>query len=522
MRYAVLLYCLTLAFKVHAAVMTCTAEGASPVVFRVPGPFRIPEKKIRSEYYPVALQIISSFKQYLEEESGTNIPGPVSFEFIFSPRDLVPSFERTLVRIATVKKDEFSRKKVRIMRLSLNRFRVRYIRFHTSPNENGQVCYDLYHLEADSKGRTLRTVIIKSFLDRRMPCKEPFYCFSEGREIQYKGFTMNGEPTAYRKKQFTVNRNGYKQWTRIKECRNRMFHPNGLLSGETIHDSQYTYREEVGCLIYNLMLDKLGRIHSYEYAFLTTKKRPAPQSWFYHALIQETSPFRDKRIVRQYLFSKGKRCFQSGNCREASFDEMLRLRYFKDSEFLILPGKDGLSEADRKEVNDCFIFNTAFNENGRVLTRRVLNTILTVSGQNGSETLLNILSSYREIRFFEEKGTLKKVMVSFYDAGRERILTCVRQVIIKIMQTMKNDGPSRIRFFILSPDNAEEPYEQEIVQDCGYIIDEAVFGDLFIPRKKNRDYDIHVQTVTPEGEITEWVLCHYEMMNGNKIYRERR
>jgi hypothetical protein len=512
--FVVLLSCFCWPESLPGTAFTYPFEGGSSIVFRIPRSSPVTKEVLNSKYYPAASQIVAKLIQIQQEEENREIPRTARFEFLFSPEDRVPSFARALLRITS----PLVEKQIRIFRLTYTHSRLLYLRFHELSNQDSGLFYDFYNIEFDGKGRTLRSVILKSDTDKSIPCKEPFILFREGKEIQYKGFTASGLPTAYRSKTFVLNKNGLKQCIRLKECSNRMFNPNGLLSGETTQETRYTYKQGEPCLIYNVRLDKRGKIVSYDFLFPRIEKSPLSQASCYHCLVQESSPIKEKKIIRQYLFSQGKRQFQSGSSREAEFDMQGRLVCFHEAEFKIKPGSDGLKEDERFEGKDHYVWNTSFSPGNRVLTRRIIKTIAYSFELNGKKENCNLLASLREVHFLEEEENLKKVTVCFYDLGKDLVWIPLRQVTIDILEMMKNDIPSKINLSILSPNNPLDHCEQSILQDCDYILEEAVFGDLFLPQKKSSNFDVHVQKLSDKGEIGAVVLFYFKNENGKKIY----
>jgi hypothetical protein len=367
--------------------------------------------------------------------------------------------------------------------------------------------YRVTNIRRDSRGNILKRILVKISSGPAFRLPADFEKFLEGVLLEYRDFNEFGKPMSYQAKTFVLDQTGRKRWVQVKESLNRRFNESGRLLQETVRETRYSYGEPMDSdfAVYNVRIDPAtGDLGRFDLIFSPPPgETPLPRKESFEILFEPLSNSTGiKKIVRKYDLEQGAKRYLSGQSIEL-YQKGSRISFFRETSFQIKPGTPGLLDEDRIYESALYLYNLEFNEENKVLHKRIVELAF-VPRENG-ETSLPVFHTFRDVRYTYQNGDPKRLDVDFLDFNENRRLGIARQLSIEVLETMKTGDPVKIRLVIKVPADPAMDTEQVIIQDCRYILNEAVTGDLFYAPTE-RSFHVRIKNLSPEGEIQSFEI----------------
>ena len=380
--------------------------------------------------------------------------------------------------------------------------------------ESRGAVFDLYTMLRDKKGNVRKCMFLKFEYGLKLEGQADFLKFINGRWLEYGPYLQFNKPVSLTVKTFQVDRKGWKIWTHVSKHMNRGFNDKGQLVRETKQETSYNYSRSVKDMpydIYDLAYYRGGDIKSFDLVFKDGLKPSANRTepehmdvyfrWSPEGILLE-------KMVRSYRILDNKREYVKGISREYMLADRKRAVKLTETSFSIRPGTDGSMKENRIPEKTVVTWNISFDKNDKVLSRKVLEVTHSFEREANADEPAIVFRGLKDVKFVDDEGRrLKGVFVDYYDFSGDGTLSIVRSIVIDVLSYNRSGDPATMVLSILSPENPGENTEMRIVQDCNYIIGEAVLGDMFL-EKREKGYYVCLDEIPEGGENFQGTVIH--------------
>ncbi len=345
--------------------------------------------------------------------------------------------------------------------------------------------YDIYNITFDAQGNILKKIVISS-------SNNPVFCaiekgekFIEGKVIEYKQFNNSKMPTSYKISTFIFSKAGKMINVQVKESLNRTFNEQGLLTGESVRETKYSYsNDSSNYSIYNVKFFDYGQLKRYDLVFSHKDKDKFDQAknYEFEFVSYDSNKLLASKVVKRFFLKDRKKFYLDGEELFLEWNIHKKLKSSKEQHFIFK--KDDSSGAFKKiYTNASYNDKIMHNDKQQVTSEQIVQTVFDPS-YDGS---LEYIESFREVHYGYQDKHISNITVNFFDFGNNYQKIKMREIIIDIVELMKNKEPAVIKVVINDNISKEDSYEQTIIQDCSYTINEAIYGELFTLPLKNKE-----------------------------------
>ena len=412
---------------------------------------------------------------------------------------------------------------LRIKEISVKDGQLTYLSFDTlEPDARLKNTYHIYNFSFDEQGNFLDRMIVKTTLDPSLQADRSYYKFQEGKWMEYRNYGQNGLPDSITLKTFLLNKDGSKIWMDSKKSFNRRFNEQGQITQETSQITTYSYSGlnlAETFAIYNVLLHPTGEISSYEIVF-SQKDDTSSFSEADHLEInfeRNDLGVQTKKMIRKYKIQQGQCVYSEGKTEELILENANRVKESREIVFDIRPGTKGLMPEDQILKQSLHSWNLELDASGQVQRKRILTTQYEYPEIEGRKQMVNLFVSLKNILVTRLEGKLKTIEVNYHDFDSNRILTYLRQIKIEVLEHAFTGDPIKLKLNISSPIDPGSNDEEVIIQDCNYIINEAILGELFY-QKTDRPFDVGLEEVSDQGEILKVSFYDFTKDQNQKTY----
>ena len=322
--------------------------------------------------------------------------------------------------------------------------------------------------------------------------------FLEGKMIEYRDYRVKGCPQGFIYKTFILANRGTLLVTAEKESEGRMYHENGNLAQETVRETQYSYQSSPSrSTFYNVEFNEAGAIKSFDLFPAPNPENPLSVPANGECTRVElydfigTVPLNELRLY--YAFSDGRKTYHSGRWIETRLRKDFMITSTRHTEFNILQGKTGRDPADRVLTSKVYIFNREYNFKEMPVIKRIIKSTF----KDNQE----ILESLREIRFeYDLSQAIETVSVDFLKPDTDGEFISLRHVALEVIEYQPSKEPKKVKLKIRSGSEGED-FEQIIYQDCTYLMDEMIYGSVFIPPLSEGIAPFIITNVDEDGNL---------------------
>lgn len=481
-----------------------------------------------SDCLSLATEIIQNLIGFQKEILGiTFVPG-FEFGFIFENRLEAETLNNAIL-ISYHRSDDGQLQQslaLRIKETVLNDGKLTYLSFDTlEPDARLKNTYHIYNFSFDDMGNFLDRMIIKTTLDPSMRSDRPYYKFQEGKWMEYRNYGSNALPDSVTIKTFLLNKDGSKIWMDSKKSFNRRFNDQGQITQETSQITTYSYSgANAGetYAIYNVSLHPGGEIAGYEIVF-AEKDDTSSLNQPDHLEInieRNDQGVQIRKTVRKYQIQQEHCVYSEGKIEALLLENGNRVKESKEILFDIKPGTNGSAPEDQILKESLQSWNLEFDATGQVQKKRILTTQYAYPEIEGKKQMVNLFVSLKNIFVTRVDGKLKTIEVNYHDFDANRILTYLRQIKIEVLEHAFTGDPIKLKLQISSPMDPSSNDEEVIIQDCNYIINEAILGELFY-QKVNRPFDVGLEEMSEQGEILKVSFYDFTKNEDQKIYTHK-
>lgn len=306
--------------------------------------------------------------------------------------------------------------------------------------------------------------------------------FTEGIEIAYSQFHDNGQPMNLVIERFGLDGKGQRRKLSERHLTGRSFDEKGRLRTETVKESSYQYSgiNQNVAVLYNVVFHPHGYLEKYIVGYPlgdeTTQKdiKQFKEVW---NLAVDGALVADK--LTRYFYTLNSQCiYTHGNMITLTLSGDLKCDV-KESEFKIKEGFTGEDEEGRiYEVTR--LGYEEKNGDGHKIYNRQLEVRHKEIVLNGKSRRGKFLKSYRETSrwFSHEKKIPEKIEAAYFGLVAHGKIEKIRDIQIWVTSWVENKIPAAMNLSIKDHDS-EPPFVQKIEHDCLYVMDEALFGNLF-------------------------------------------
>ena len=322
--------------------------------------------------------------------------------------------------------------------------------------------------------------------------------FLEGKMIEYRDYRVKGCPQGFIYKTFILTNRGALLVTAEKASEGRMYHDNGNLAQETVRETQYSYQNFPSRnTFYNVEFNEAGAIKSFDLFPASNPENPVSASANGECTRVElydfigTVPLNELRLY--YTFSEGKKEYHTGRWIETHLRKDFMIISTRHTEFNIVQGKKGRNPKERDLTSRVYIFNREYNFRDMPVTKRIIKSVF----KDNQE----ILESLRDIYFeYDFNQAIEKVAVEFLKPDAEGNLIPLRHVALDVLEYHPSQEPKKVKLKIGSG-NKEDAFEQTIYQDCTYMMDEMIYGSVFIPPLSDAPASFIIKKMEEDGNL---------------------
>jgi len=415
---------------------------------------------------------------------------------------------------------------LRIKDMSFKDGQLIYLSFDTlEPDASLKNTYHVYNFSFDAFGNFMDRMIVKTTLDPSLKADRSYYKFQEGKWMEYRNYGENGLPDSITIKTFLLNKDGSKIWMDSKKSFNRRFNAQGQITQETSQITTYSYSGlnlAESFAIYNVLLNATGELSSYEIVFSQKMDTLSLSQADYLEITFERNELgiQTKKMIRKYKIQDGKCVYSEGKTEELVLEAANRVKESREIVFDIKPGTLGLTAEDQILKQSLQSWNLEFDASGQVQRKRILTTQYEYPEMNGKKQMVNLFVSLKNILVTRAQGKLKTIEVNYHDFDASRVLTYLRQIKIEVLEHAFTGDPIKLKLNISSPVDPGFNDEEIIIQDCNYIINEAILGELFY-QKAERSFDVGLEEVSPQGDILKVSFYNFTKDQNQKTYTEK-
>lgn len=358
--------------------------------------------------------------------------------------------------------------------------------------------YHVRNMTFDSKENLLRRIVLhgeRYLFPEYLKNEERFL---EGKIIDYKDYRSKACPQGFMYKTFILTNRGSLLVTAEKESEGRMYHENGNLAQETVRETQYSYQNSPSRnTFYNVEFNEYGAIKSFDLFPASNPENPVSAPANGECTRVElydfigTVPLNELRLY--YTFSDGKKKYHNGRWIETRLRKDFMITSTRHSEFTVREGKTGENISDRILTSRVYIINREYNFREMPVTKRIIKT----NFKDNQE----ILESLRDIHFeYDFNQAIETVTVDFLKPDSWGNLTILRHVALDVLEYHPSKEPKKVKLKIGSGEN-RDAFEQIIYQDCTYLMDEMIYGSVFIPPLSDSPATFIIKKVDEDGDL---------------------
>ncbi|EKD28368.1 MAG: hypothetical protein ACD_79C00328G0005 [uncultured bacterium] len=447
----------------------------------------------------LAIDLIDNLVLF-EQENGSRIPLQ-NFKFIFN---IAFTNNKTpfTIQIFAVEKESLLIKTNRILEYSTINEKIKTIKFISiDKNETQGDSFSIINIKSDPNNNILERLLLRNSSLSITFMPEGFEKFVEGKFIEYKSYTSNNAPLQLITKTFTLAPNGEKRWIKIKETFNREYNEKGLLAKESETETTYSYTDSgPSSAIYNVIFSETGNIKNYDIVFSSDPENP--QSLNLNNLniisLKEDNIGPIEQLIREYQIKDKKQIFLKGEVLRKEKDSNGLVLFLKTSEFSIKPDTDGLKDEDKIFNKNIYIYNLEYNSSNQIVHKKIIKTSFVPAVTDKQK---EIFDSLRNIYFtYDSQNTLNNIKVDFLEYTKAGKLEPAKTVSINVLENLPTGEPGKIELSVSSPTNPELNTKETMSQDCSYIIQEAINGEMFF-EKSNMNFIPSIESISNKGDI---------------------
>ena len=381
--------------------------------------------------------------------------------------------------------------------------------------EDGDVAQEkseLTHLivtDRDKYNLPAKMIIVLSVPEKIPEYRKILFRFLNGKIIEFGPRNRFKFPRSIICKEFILDKKGRRVWTQTVERSNRRFNEKGLPVSETTRQTRYSYSEKINkhSRLFDVEFYPAGEIKQYDLIY--PEKEQIDKDYKkdnINLFFVWRNGYLLHRLIRKYRFSDGLKSFSSGDSLDFSFDKPTRAVKVVNEVFDIVRGTDGVIAKDRIPQKINYTWNLDFDSRDRVVSRRVLQ-IKRLSSAPSESVFEGLVFDYlKEVRFIDSaKGPLDGVVIDYYDYLIDGTIDVSRRISIDVVKKNIRGEPVKILLTILSSRDPSGSSEMVLEQDCRYVIDKAVSGDLFYEDSDNK-YAAVLESVSSDGSLFKGTL----------------
>ena len=358
--------------------------------------------------------------------------------------------------------------------------------------------YHVRNMVFDSRENLLKRIILHGERYQFPEYMKNEERFLEGKMIEYRDYFLKGCPQGFVYKTFILTSKGTPLVMSEKESEGRMYHDNGNLAQETVRETQYSYQSPPSRnTYYNVEFNEAGAIKTFDLFPAPNPENPATVPENGECTRVElydfigTVPLNELRLY--YTFSNGKKQYHSGRWIETHLRQDFMITSTRHTEFKVIPGKTGRDIRDREPVSKVYIFNREYNFREMPVTKRIIKSFF----RDNQE----MLESLRDIHLeYDFNQAVERVSVEFLKPDNAGVLLPLRTVSLDVLEYHPSKEPKKVRLRIYSGGN-KDAYEQIIYQDCTYMMDEMIYGSVFIPPLSETPVSFKIKKVEEDGAV---------------------
>ncbi|MDP3981802.1 MAG: hypothetical protein Q8Q33_10365 [Chlamydiota bacterium] len=401
---------------------------------------------------------------------------------------------------------------------------VRFLRLLEDRGEKTPtVFYDIYNIDFDKNAYVLKKIILKSFLDvsegTGLLCEK----FIEGIKVQYQDFGGNGLALSFTYQYFLLTKNAGEMILKEKKSFNRHFNQEGYIVSQTTQETSYTYSQQMGMndAVFNVRYHPSGQIKSYNIASNMDQKNSS--SGIHNVICfnieRDDAGLELHETIRTCTTTGAAVQYLSGKQRDYAYDSEKHPRFVAEKVFDIKVGTDGLNPSDRTVKQELYMWNMAYDKSGQIIRRRILKTLFKEVELLGRRVRLRLYNNLRDIYIFrdEDNGNMKGVRVDYLICNGENLCVKDRSVEAQVIEFSFRHDPLKIKLIVRDLNETSASIETEIVQDCEYILNEAISGELFTPQRSMNE-DMQIVYVDKEGASLLIFFYSFGNLNDMLIY----
>jgi len=344
--------------------------------------------------------------------------------------------------------------------------------------------YNIYNMMLDASGNILKKIIIKN-------SSNPIFCaiaqgekFIYGKMIERRNFNKYKMPSSYKISTFIFSKTGKIINTKVKESLNRSFNEQGLLTGESVRETRYSYSNDSSKYsIYNVKLFENGRIKKYDLIFSNKDQDESEKTSNYEFdfISYDINQLLIHKIVRRFLLKDRKKIYLDGNELSLKWNLHKKLISSKEQHFILKKDNEG-DTFNRIYTDSSYNDKIVYNDKYQVLSEHIVQTVFDSSSGESYE----YIESFREVSYSYKGRDISQINIIFFDFNKYFQKFVMREIFIDILELMKNKEPAVISVVINDKESKDGSYKQTIIQDCSYTINEAIYGELFTLPLKNK------------------------------------